>query len=32
VVTVKDAYIMGSLAPIVKDLKDAIEGKGLLIY
>jgi len=32
VVTAKDAYIMGSLAPIVKDLKDAIEGEGLLIY
>jgi len=32
VVTTKDAYIMGSLAPIVKELKDAIEGKGLLIY
>jgi len=32
VVTAKDAYIMGSLAPIVKDLKDAMEGEGLLIY
>jgi len=32
VVTAKDAYIMGSLAPIVTDFKEAMEGKGLLIY